>query len=238
MKADGSDFRVLPLSLGLKAKPIMSNSEDKIAYWQGQLRDPNSKTFATRFDVWEIDLKLREDKIFAGPFQFYEVSQMQYMPTDTEILVGAYGPMSDAGGEEYIGDYLKKYNSSAIYKFSRGQSALSAPLYSEKVEGITMPTMDHLGYLYYKGSLPGLHLFKANSLSVPLQQWVQPLAFNYIRDLVVSPRGDFLMFIYTLQNYDYEDPNSDGIGRLDTADGTWQKIAIPKIVMAKVIAIA
>ena len=238
MKADGKDFHVLPLVPGPKTEPTMSNGEDKIAYWRGQLREPNSKTFAAKFALWEIDLKSKEDKIFAGQFQFYQVNQMLYMPTDKEILAGAYGPLSDTRGGGYIGDYLKKYNGSEIYRFSRGQSTLSEPLYSQKVEGIKMPVMDQLGYVYYKGGLPGLHLFKAKDVSVPLQQWVQPLAFNYIRDLVVSPQGDLLMFIYTLQGYDYQDSNSSGIGQLDTTHGIWQKIIIPEIATVEEIVIA
>lgn len=238
MKTDGSDLRILPLTRGPKTGPIMSNSEDKIAYWRYKLRKPGSKTLGASFDLWEVDLKKGEDQLFAGSFQFFEVSQMQYMLTGNEILLGAYGPSTDGKSKVDIWNYSDKYKNSAIYQLTRGQRILSDPLFSAKMMGAKMPTMDSIGNIYYEAGLPGLYLFKSkNIVSESSQQWLEVEKFLYMSSLTASPQGDFLMFIYDLSGTDYKKQELlRSIGCLDTLTGKWQDIPIPKFDEAHLVA--
>ena len=236
MKLDGSDFYVFPLAVGPKTDPVMSNCEDKIAYWRNQLRKPGSKSFFADFDIWEIDIKTEEEQPFGGLFQFFEVSQMQYMPTDDEILLGAYGPMTDGHNRLSISTYKKEYARSAIYQLKRGQATLPTPLFFQGLIDARMPTMDYLGNIYYEGVLPEIYLFKNKGL-VSVQKWAQKVEFTYIRNLVASPHGDFLIFTYNAPGSDYRAPDSRAIGKLDTKKGEWQRITIPKLDTAKAIAV-
>ena len=70
MKIDGTDFKVLQLAKGNKVAPIMSQDETRVAYWRSTLRPPGSKSFSSKFDVWEINLKTGQDNLYAGPFSF------------------------------------------------------------------------------------------------------------------------------------------------------------------------
>lgn len=117
MKIDGTDFRALRLSRGFKRSPVLSNDDSKVAYVRGSLRPQNSKSLASRLDIWEFDLKTGADTLFAGHFEFFEAGHMQYLSGDNEILFQAFGPREFA---QSMSEYAKKYNSSNIYRISRG----------------------------------------------------------------------------------------------------------------------
>ncbi len=173
MKADGTDFRVVPLTTGIKVAPIMSQDETRVAYWRSTLRPPGSKTFMSHFDVWEVDLKTGHDQLFAGPFVFFTRARLQYLSPD-ELLMGAYGPKEEFAPS--LREYQKKYNSSSVYRIQRSMTRLPEPILTE-VEYANFPSCDHVGNLYFKGQRPGTSLFR-KSVQGKIEQWGWPVRYG------------------------------------------------------------
>jgi hypothetical protein len=184
MKSDGTDFKVLKLSHGLKHDPIMSNDDNKVAYWRGYLRPSHSKTLANEFDIWEVDLKTGTDRLFSAPFKFFESGQMQYLHGDGEILAQAYGPEKEA---QNMNHYGKLYNKSNVYKFSRREINVPAPILTE-VSYASHPVADRAGNIYFKGYNPSAFLFKKTSQG-KIRQWEMTYPFANITSSTVTLDG-------------------------------------------------
>jgi len=172
MRADGSGLRVLPLTTGNKVAPILSQDEMRVAYWRSTLRPPGSKTFSSNFDVWEVMLETGQDKLFAGPFSFFERARLQYLSQD-EVLVGAYGPKEHA---QSMHEYQKKYSHSEMYRIRRNMTTLPEPILTE-VEHASFPSIDNAGNLYFTGARPGISLFR-KPVQGAIQQWEWPVRYG------------------------------------------------------------
>jgi hypothetical protein len=216
MKADGTDFKVLKLSPGFKHNAIVSNDDSKVAYWRGSLRPSHSKTLANRLDLWEVDLKTGADTLFAGPFEFFECGQMQYLPGNGEILATALAPRVQGT------KYLNKYNWSSVYKISRGQTNVPDPILTE-FKSANYPVTDRAGNLYFRGERPGTSLFKKTPQG-EIKQWEMTAEFVNIISSGVAPDGSYVVFIYS---YYGKGPSLRGVGMLDTKTSQWGTLSIP-----------
>lgn len=225
MKTDGTDFRVLPLTPGYKHGPILSNDDSKIAYWRGSLRKPHSKSLASQLDIWEFDLKTGADVMFAGPFDFFEGAQMQYISGNSEILFHAYGPLAQA---QSMSAYSKRYNRSNVYQISRGQTTLSEPILTE-INGAKYPLIDRVGNLYFGGDHPrtGASFFRKSSRG-EVEQWVIPVTFANIFNTAVAPNGAYIAFIYPLPET-RQSEGKHGLGTLDTQTSQWGTLSVPPL---------
>ncbi|UVT19858.1 MAG: hypothetical protein H8K03_19070 [Nitrospira sp.] len=235
MKVDGTGFRVVPLAKGYKVGPIMSDDETRVAYWRSTLRPPGSKTFSSHFDVWEVDLKTGQDRLFAGQFKFFDRSGLQYLSQD-EMLVGADGPSQYA---QAISKYWAKYNRSAIYRIARGMRALPEPTLTE-VEGAQYPSSDRAGNLYFQGQRPGISLFRKDRHG-EIQQWGWPVRYGpgdwggggwY--DLVADPGGSFIAFVYKIKGTLARDAKRR-LGLLITQTSEWRDLNIPALQASQLI---
>lgn len=229
MKADGTDFKVLPLAPGYKHGPILSDDDSKIAYWRGALRKPHSKSLASQLDIWEFDLKTGTDALFAGQFDFFEGAQMQYVSGDNEILFHAYGPLAQA---QTMSNYSKKYNHSQAYRVSRGQSQLPVPILTE-VSHADYPTQGKNGELIFKGYQPTSSFFIRGTQG-KVTQWLAPKSFwgpNGVSAIDVAANGTFIAFIYSLpdKHYDHFKEKQTGIGMLIPSDSQWGTLSIPAL---------
>lgn len=222
MNADGGDFKILPLAKGNKVAPIMSSDEARIAYWRATLREPGSKTFASNFDVWEVDLITGQDRLFAKPFSFFEGGRLQYLSNDM-LLVDADGPRKYGLD---MSSYWKKYNRSAVYRVRRGTTTLPEPILTE-VEGSTQPSSDRAGNLYFYGQRPGISLFR-KSPEGRIEQWVEPFDIATTSSLVAAPDGSYIAFIYKVKGTHPRDGKA-GIGLLMTQTSEWKPINIPTL---------
>jgi len=230
MKTDGTGFKVLQLAKGDKVAPIMSQDEMRVAYWRATLRPPGSKTFSSNFDVWEVNLNTGQDNLFAGPFSFFERSNLQYLSQD-EMLVGAYGPKAYARS---IFEYDKKYNHSQVYRIQRGAPTLPAPVLTE-IEYASYPSINRAGNIYFHGTRPGISLFK-KSLEGTIEQWVKPHDIGPIFSLVAAPDGSYIAFTYVIKGTHPREAKK-GIGLLSTRTSEWNRVSIPPLQSSTPIAV-
>lgn len=67
MGANGHKRRMLNIPKGRVMMPAMSPNESKIAYWSaGMVRPPGSKTFMSKFDLYEYDLRSETNQLCSG----------------------------------------------------------------------------------------------------------------------------------------------------------------------------
>jgi hypothetical protein len=225
MKTDGTDFRVLKLTPGYKHGPILSNDDSKIAYWRGALRPPHSKSLASKLDIWEFDLKTGADVLFAGPFDFFEGAQMQYLPGDSEILFHAYGPLAYA---QTMSDYSKRYNDSHTYKANRGLTTLPEPILTE-VYGSALPLRDRANNFYFRGAGNDATSLLRKSPQGEIKRWIiLRIDFASLFATAVAPNGGYVAFIYPLPDMRPSEGNY-GIGTLETKTAQWGMLSIPPL---------
>lgn len=228
MQSNGKNLHISPMPPGPYARPFMSNNEDKIAYWTMKLRDPGSKSFAARYNLWEIDLNTSQRRLFAGDFQFFEIDNAQYLSNDKAILIDAYGPMTKPTG------YMDQYNHSTIYILERGNPTLPKPMFTE-VENATQPSMDKAGNIYFRGQTDRVRFFKTINGKIS-QEWPIKSMFATEYYLGINPNGTALFFTYEL----YDDDSRFGkysrdIAKFDVATQTWQTFSIPPFTQAEMI---
>ncbi len=243
MKADGTDLKIIKIEQGVVARPIMSNDETKIAYFKAKLRKSGSKTFAAQFDIHEIDLKAKTDKLFAGPYQFFETGHMQYLKGDREILVHAYVPMNKGGnGGLDVWDYTKKYSNSSIYKISRGAVGLLEPTMIEGFINIRDPSSSVSGAIYFYGQeiKTGMQLSKKD-IRGNISTWEPTLEYAYISQIIVNSDESKIFFCYTFYEPDrFKRTNirKSGIAYLNTKTSEWKKLEIPSVDSSKIIPVS
>jgi len=226
MKSDGTEFGILQLAKGPKVGPNISLDGRRVAYWRAALRKPASRTFSNNFDVWEMNLSTGEDRLFAGPFLFYERDGLQYLSQD-EMVVGAYGPVAFLRQHaQSMTTYDKKYNRSGVYRFSRGAALLPEPICTE-VEGAKIPSIDKDGNVYFYGQRPGISLFK-RSMDGHIKQWVKPQDIGGISSMVASSDGLSILFTYHVRGTQPREAK-EGMGMLDTSASGWKAIDIPSL---------
>jgi hypothetical protein len=240
MKEDGSGLKQVPLSPGLKMAPAMSHDDAHIAYWRATQRPDGSKSFASGFDVWEVNLKTAEDRPFAGMYEFFEGGKLHYLSDSLKLLIGAGFPMSptlpgrtNSNFSSWMADYQKKYNHSRIYLLERGGDQLPEPLMTN-VNSPGYASVDEKENLYFQGCLPGTSFFRSAVVDKKLTQWPYPwktISPPAVEEIVL-PDGSAIAFVFIYKN---EDSSKRGIGIVDTESASWSQINIPLLDSAKPI---
>ena len=230
MRADGSDFRVLPLAAGLKMGPVMSHDERRIAYWRATQRRPGAKSFAEKFDVWEVDLQTGTDQLFASSWGFFEGGQMQYLKNDTRLVLRTYLPthgkvpgLTDSNAIEWRNAYQQKYHNSFIYQLQRGADVLPHPL-DTGVSYARAPSLDSAQNLYFVGDKPKYAFFR-RAEDGSLTQWMYPWgSLDQEESVVAFSDGSCLAFVFYYKN---QDVSKKGIALFDVKKQTWTQLSIP-----------
>lgn len=248
MKADGTNFKVIKMEPGLKARPVMSNDETKIAYVRSKARPQGSKTYSSHFDVYEIDLKHKTDKLFAGPHQFFETGQMQYLKGDKEILMHAHGPRKHI---KELSDYMRRYNNSSIYTVKRGEEEVPEPMVVEGVENQSDPFLTKNGTMFFYGSgskagpfTLGISLFRKTT-NGKVTQWIRNVkdGLGYAQNeqsITSNPQETKIFLIYTFSSgseWVRPDLTKNGIAFFEVKSSQWFKLPIPAITSSKPIPI-
>jgi hypothetical protein len=229
MRADGTEFRVLPLSEGLKMNPVMCHDDRHIAYWRATQRRPGSKSFAEKFDVWEVDLQTGEDKPFAGEWKFFQGGQIQYLKKDEQIVFGTDIPTSgnvpgltEENAMGWRSAYAYKHRHSFMHILGGGTEELPGPL-NTGVSSARAPSLDADQNLYFIGDKPTASFFRM-SKDGGLTQWEYPWgSMGQELDVAALPDGSGIVFIFYYRN---EDSSRKGIALFNVQQETWVQINI------------
>jgi hypothetical protein len=227
MNKDGTGFRILPASKGIIIAVAMSSDEKKIAYWVAKtIRNPGSKSLITDFDIRELDLTTKEERLFAGPFEFFEIGSISYL-NDSTLLIGAFAPK---GINLTIQEYAKKFNYSQIYQIHRGQKELPLPIFY-KNKSARSPVIDNQKNIYlidYPDNT-GRALTRI-SRDGNYSSWRAPdIKTQNLHRLAVSPKGQYVAFIYG--------NHRSAIGVFELDREAWLPIALPPTNEASLITI-
>lgn len=238
MKSDGTDFKVIKTEIGLKTRPIMSNDETKIAYVRSQARPYGSKTYSSNFDVYEIDLKAKTDKLFAGPYQFFETGQMQYLKGDREILMHAYAPRRYV---KELSDYMRRYKNSSIYTIKRLEEDVPEPMVVDGTINLRKPFIAKSKSIYFYGQeiKTGLQLVKKD-INNNILTWEPPSEMVSINRIFPTPDETKVFILYIFQSgsgWVRSDVTKNGIAFLDTINSTWHKLPVPEVNSSKPISV-
>ena len=230
MRADGTELRVIPLVAGLKMGGVMSHDAQRIAYWRATQRPPGNKSFATRFDVWEVNLQTGEDRAFSGLFEFFGGGQMQYLKTDDQIIISSDVPMSENmpgrtadNFSSWLSAYSKKHNDNFIYVLTRGAADLPEPI-ATTVDFATNPSLDDDQNLYYSGFKSTISFFKKTKEG-HVSRWAYPgNTLDQDMETIVLPDGSSMAFIFYHKN---TNTTKRGIALFDIKPEAWTQINIP-----------
>ena len=224
MNKDGSAFRTLPATKGIIAGATFSPDEKKIAYWIGKtIRKPGSKSLISDFDVREYDLITSADRLFAGPFNFTDISGLSYL-SDSTIIVGAYSPRLQPGE---IWDYKKKFNDSEIFQFDRGQTEIPIPKFSNHYYA-NSPAADGKKNIFFI-DFPvnaGQSLTKISNDGKSVSWRVPNFGSSDIYKLFASPSGKYVAFTYGAYSINSGKGNFS-IGIFRTDEETWSSLPVP-----------
>ncbi len=221
MRADGSDFRVLPIPKGMVSRPLMSPDETKVAFWlAAKLGQAAGRTLAVDYELYEHDLSSGETRLFAGPFHLSAAGSFSYRDNNY-IVAQAHGSLS-SGKFDYL--YRKRTNYNEVYCFERGQSELSDPCVTG-MSFASMPTLNHRGELYVLGADKklGLSIFKI--LPDEQRQWLWQLpdqTKGRLANLVAASNGSYLGFIYPTDK-----AKNFGLGIFDLTNQRWISVPVP-----------
>jgi hypothetical protein len=252
INSDGSNFRVIKIEEGLKIRPIMSNDETKIAYHRTRLIAPRGKIIGISFDVYEIDLKEKTDKLFAGPHQFFEIGQMQYLKGDREILVHAGVPLNDdSRGGLGTWEYNDKYLHSSINIISRDESGLLEPMTISGIIYMEHPFFTKTGTMFFYGQGTGKEKFKLaiglfrKDKNGKIVQWARNIkdGLGLVQNehsVLPTPDETKVFIIYTFDNgnrFRRLELSKNGIAFFDVTTSKWSKFNIPEVNSSKPISV-
>jgi hypothetical protein len=233
IRENSQELRILPLPIGAKIWPIMSNNEDKIAYWMVR-----PYHLFMGFNIWEFELNTLTYQLFAGDLSFSEIGSIQYMPDDQALLVNA----SELGNNYlryekiFHKNYETKYSNSSIYLLPRHSHLFPAPLFTQirKAWPIKADKENNLYLLGYLDQEEIPRIFKSSHNRL-VQNWAIPNTLK-IRELVINSTENKALLIYGLpDNSPSFDKYSYAIGQFDLNNNTWQEIPIPPLHQANTI---
>lgn len=235
MKADGSDLKVVPLAPGLKFSPVMSHNGKYIAYWRATQRPDGSKSFASKFDIWEVNLETGKDQPFAGRHEFFAGGSLQYLKDDQQLLASADTPTSQnepgrtpGNLSSWMREQTKKFNDSTIYVLKRGDELLPMPIATD-VNSARRPSADRFGNYYFFGYKPKSSYFMTNG-SKEHTQWRYPgRTIGSSNEVVVLPNGKAIVFTFDYKNSPPRGQSTSGIAVFDIERASWTQVDIPSL---------
>ena len=229
MDSDGHNVRMLTNRPGYKMAPNFSWSGKKIAFIQGDLRQPGSKTLVTKNDAYEIDIKNKGVRQLTDS-KFFQMGRPSYLPNDLALVVDADAPSRVAGISnvealwKYRDEMEKKYNHSRVYRFDITLEKPSAPsLMFSKMIGASLPAVDAKGQVYFLAQpkkTEEISVYRS-SFSEEFTSWGR-MKHLQTRATAVSPDGRFWVEV---SKPSLED-DLNGIFMLDLAKGTWRQLPV------------
>ncbi len=226
MRADGSEFKVLPVPKGLLGRPLMSLDEKRVAYWRAEgFSFEAGRRNITDHDLFEVDLSSGENRLFAGPFRFNEVKSFQYLDKDV-IVAHAFGSATTENHQQ--SSYLLKTRLSHIYCLQRGQTSLTDPCVGS-VAYASWPTMDRHLNLYFLGidAKAGFSVYQVDMFGKYLHMWRSPkVLMDHVEHFTAATDGSYIGFLYTttptprgVRRY--------GLGLFAVSEERWITVSIP-----------
>ena len=227
MNRDGSNYRVLPISPNRIVCPTLSPSGTKLAYLvAGSDKPPARWTFMAHYEIWEFDLNSGENKLFAGPMNFYHAAVISYL-SESEIIAGAVFP--EHTGTADRPDYLGRYRGSEIFRIKRGMRFAPEPSYYD-LPYAKFPTTDQQGNIFYQTAPEkiGFALTKKDVLGNTIV-WREPrMNMASVSQYAAAPSGDYVAFVYgglPIKNKD----GSHALGYFDLKTEKWISVAPPLV---------
>ncbi|MBI4826567.1 MAG: PD40 domain-containing protein [Nitrospirae bacterium] len=235
MNIDGSNMRVVTKGSGFKIYPAFSHSGKKVIFPQTEtMRKPGSKTVASRWDLWELDLETGRVGLYAGKFEFFQLGRSVYFPDDKQVLLNGDSPMSKLviGPEstlaKSISDYDRRYNRSKVIVVSRGQTMLESPMFTDLV-GANHPSSDAQGNVFFDadgGPKEGIRIRRVG-LDGSRQSWrYPPHDSDSSANLGTAVSRDGRYFVIALNNGPTRIKNAKLL-LLDTESGIWRELILP-----------
>jgi hypothetical protein len=201
MDSDGSNGKVLYSGPGLKFSPVMSHSGRYIAFWQGTPRPTGSKTFASRYDVWELDTQSGRVNLFAAEYQFFGADNLQYFRDDRRLLVNGDSPMAPAPDPRFnqfisarAGNSGRNDKFSNIFALERGDRAWREPLWWGGVEYPQSASLNLDDTLYFQGFKPTTSFFSLSD-SMVQRKINRPWGNNFYYPRIL-PNGSGALFLF------------------------------------------
>ena len=195
MNRDGSDYQVLPIPANRIVGPTLSPSGTKLAYLlAGSDKPPGRGTYMAQFEIWEFDLNSGENKLFAGPMNFYHAAVISYL-SESEIIAGAIFP--EHTGTVERPDYLGRYQGSEIFRIKRGMRFAPEPSYFDLAYA-KFPTVDIRGNIFFEAEVKkiGISLIKKDILG-NTTVWREPrMNGGSVAQYIAAQSGAYLAFVY------------------------------------------
>lgn len=237
MRADGSEFKILPVPSGLLRRPLMSPDEKKVAYWRAEGLSFNfGRRSFTDHDLFEIELSNGENRLFAGPFRFNEVESFQYGDKDWIV---AHAFRSATTENHQHSSYLLKTRFSHVYCLQRGQAELTDPCVGS-VAYASRPTLDRTLNLYFLGvdANAGFSVYQVNMFGKYLHMWRAPKVLTeHVEHFTAARDGSYIGFFYTttptppgVRRY--------GLGLFDVREERWVPVSLPDAPLSTPIAVS
>jgi len=229
MDSDGQNVRMLTNWPGYKMAPNFSWSGKKVAFVQGDLRQPGSKTLATKNDAYEIDIKTKGVRQLTDS-KFFQMGRPSYLPNDFALVVDADAPSQVAGISnvealwKHREEMERKYNHSRVYRFDVTLDKPGAPtLMFGKLIGASLPAVDAKGQVYFLAQPNKTEEISVYRSSFPEEftSWGR-MKHLQTRATAVSPDGRFWVEV---SKPSLED-DLNGIFILDLAKGTWRQLPV------------
>ena len=228
MNRDGSNYRVLPVPPNRIVCPTLSPSGTKLAYLVAKSdKPPGRGIFMAYYDIWEFDLNSGENKLFAGPMNFFHAAVISYL-SESEIITGAIFP--EHTGTDNRPDYLGQYQGSEIFRIKRGMQQAPEPSYYDLAYA-KFPTIDFHGNVFYQAesAKTGISLVSKN-VSGKTTLWREPrMNRGAVSQYAVAPSGSYVAFVYGGPSIATKD-GAYALGYFDLTTEKWVPVTPPPVI--------
>ena len=233
MRCDGSNFKVLTTSPGVVAFPAVSPDDARVSFAQGELRAPGSKSIAAGWEIWEHDLSTQKNQLFGGLFNFFTLSQVQYLNND-RLLINAYGPRSiwqqsqRAPKSVNINDEVFLLDRSAS-ELSRPDLATTPSLGTPSYKSSAVANKNSIVYnAYFENAIPpksGFFMVTpiANTIEI---LYPYRLSTSGIPSISIDNAGKKMAFVFEIEGGQRLDK---ALGLIDIATSRWSNLTVPPL---------
>ncbi len=233
VNTDGTGFQVLPIPKGESTYAVMSPDESKIAYWSAAEAAAGEGQPKKRIhEIREFDLVTQADRLFAGPFDFRLVGNLEYRDNDS-IAAQAYG----SSAREPVTVPGEKHHLMEIVRLHRDAKKLPEPLVAEHFmySSAIFDNRQRL-HLMTKEKSGELSMAKIDAQG-ERYVWHSPrIANSAMLAMAVPPDGRYTAFIYMTEPV-LSTPQKNRLGYFCNCNGGWYSVRLPSADTAETIAV-